>query len=92
MKTPRTDEEFTRALSLKSWHEGAEYEAWDWARKLERELAELATEKHRLLIALHEAINRPKGIVPHEAEEFYDQDFYSNNKAQLGTHNYGKTK
>ena len=44
--------------------------------------AELATEKHRLLIALHEAINRPKGIVPHEAEEFYEQDFYSNNSAQ----------
>ena len=42
----------------------------------------LATEKHRLLIALHEAINRPKGIVPHEAEEFYEQDFYSNNSAQ----------
>ena len=52
------------------------------AQKLERELAELATEKHRLLIALHEAINRPKGIVPHEAEEFYDQDFYSTNSAQ----------
>ena len=43
---------------------------------------ELATENHRLRIALHEAINRPKGIVPHEAEEFYDQDFYSNNTAQ----------
>jgi hypothetical protein len=43
---------------------------------------ELATENHRLRIALHEAINRPKGIVPHEAEEFYDQDFYSNNSAQ----------
>lgn len=40
---------------------------------------ELAAENHRLRIALHEAINRPKGIVPHEAEEFYDQDFYSNN-------------
>ena len=38
---------------------------------------ELAAENHRLRIALHEAINRPKGIVPHEAEEFYDQDFYS---------------
>ena len=36
--------------------------------KLERELAELATEKHRQRTALHEAINRPKGIVPHEAE------------------------
>tara|TARA_R110002074_G_scaffold389138_1_gene572294 strand:- start:261 stop:515 length:255 start_codon:yes stop_codon:yes gene_type:complete len=79
MTTPRTDKEFTRALSLKSWHEGAEYEAWDWARKLELELSELATEKHRQRTALHEAINRPKGIVPHEAEEFYDQDFYSNN-------------
>lgn len=54
----------------------------DITKKLERELAELATEKHRLLIALHEAINRPKGIVPHEAEEFYEQDFYSNNSAQ----------
>ena len=38
---------------------------------------ELAAENHRLRIALHEAINRPKGIVPHEAE-----DFYSNNTAQ----------
>ena len=44
---------------------------------------ELAAENHRLLIALHEAINRPKGIVPHEAEEFYDQDFYyHHNQAQ----------
>ena len=41
-----------------------------------------ATENHRLRIALHEAINRPKGIVPHEAEEFYDQDFYSTTTAQ----------
>ena len=43
---------------------------------------ELATENHRLRIALHESINRPKGIVPHEAEEFYDQDFYSTTIAQ----------
>ena len=43
---------------------------------------ELAAENHRLRIALHEAINRPKGIVPHEAEEFYDQDFYSTTAAQ----------
>ena len=43
---------------------------------------ELAAENHRLRIALHEAINRPKGIVPHEAEEFYDQDFYSTTIAQ----------
>jgi len=26
----------------------------------------------RLLIALHDAINRPKGVVPVSAEEFYD--------------------
>ena len=43
---------------------------------------ELAAENHQLRIALHEAINRPKGIVPHEAEEFYDQDFYSTTTAQ----------
>jgi len=43
---------------------------------------ELAAENHQLRIALHEAINRPKGIVPHEAEEFYDQDFYSTTIAQ----------
>ena len=49
---------------------------------MEEELVELATENHRLRIALHEAINRPKGIVPHEAEEFYDQDFYSTTTAQ----------
>ena len=45
--------------------------------RTDKELAELAAENHRLRIALHEAINRPKGIVPHEAEEFYEQDFYS---------------
>ena len=52
--------------------------------KLERELAELATEKNQLLIALHEAINRPKGVVPNEAEEFYEQDFYSTTTARYG--------
>ena len=46
------------------------------------EVEELAAENHRLRIALHEAINRPKGIVPHEAEEFYEQDFYSINTIQ----------
>ena len=82
MNTPRTDEEYAKTLNSLYEYVGAEYEAWHWARKLERELAELATEKHRLRIALHEAINRPKGIVPHEAEEFYDQDFYSTTTAQ----------
>jgi hypothetical protein len=50
--------------------------------RLEEFNSGLGDESHRLRIALHEAINRPKGIVPHEAEEFYDQDFYSNNSAQ----------
>ena len=52
------------------------------AKYWQREYEDLATENHRLRIALHEAINRPKGIVPHEAEEFYDQDFYSTTTAQ----------
>lgn len=31
----------------------------------------------RLLVALHDAINRPMGVVPASAEEFYDpQRFY----------------
>ena len=53
-----------------------------FTRQLERELAELAKENHRIRIALHEAINRPKGVVPNEAEEFYEQDFYSTTTAQ----------
>ena len=82
MNTPRTDEEYAKTLNSLYEYVGAEYEAWHWARKLERELAELATEKHRLRIALHEAINRPKGIVPSEAEEFYEQNFYCTTTAQ----------
>ena len=79
MKTPRTD----LMVSGNSEPTVDEYEDLaTFTRQLERELAELATEKHRLLIALHEAINRPKGIVPHEAEEFYEQDFYSTTTAQ----------
>ena len=79
MTTPRTD----LMVSGNSEPTVDEYEDLaTFTRQLERELAELATEKHRLLIALHEAINRPKGIVPHEAEEFYEQDFYSTTTAQ----------
>jgi hypothetical protein len=32
----------------------------------------------QLLIALHDAINRPKGVVPSSADEFYCQDYYKN--------------
>ncbi len=79
MKTPRTD----LMVSGNSEPTADEYEGLaTFTRQLERELAELATKNHQLRIALHEAINRPKGIVPHEAEEFYDQDFYSTTTAQ----------
>ena len=56
--------------------EHLEFNYKDLPKMVEQIKEELATENNRLRIALHEAINRPKGIVPHEAEEFYDQDFY----------------
>ena len=58
--------------------EHLEFNYSDLPKMAEKIKEELATENHRLRIALHEAINRPKGIVPHEAKEFYGQDFYSN--------------
>jgi hypothetical protein len=33
---------------------------------------------HQLLIALHDAINSPKGVVPKSAEEFYCPNYYDN--------------
>ena len=62
--------------------EHLEFNYSDLPEMVEKIKEELATENHRLRIALHEAINRPKGIVPHEAEEFYEQDFYSTTTAQ----------
>ena len=62
--------------------EHLEFNYSDLPKMAEKIKEELATENHRLRIALHESINRPKGIVPHEAEEFYDQDFYSTTTAQ----------
>ena len=78
METPRTDK--YKGTWASTRQDGISI--FQHAQKLECELAKLATENHRLRIALHEAINRPKGIVPHEAEEFYDQDFYSTTTAQ----------
>ena len=43
MKTPRTDEEYAKTLNSDYEYVGAEDEAWHWARKLERELAEPLT-------------------------------------------------
>ena len=31
----------------------------------------------KLTRALHDAINKPMGVVPNSAMEFYDQDFYN---------------
>ena len=88
METPRTDE-ILETVPHRDCNDNSQ-EAFEimleHARKLERELSELAAENRRLRIALHEAINRPKGIVPHEAEEFYDQDFYSITTARQGVH------
>lgn len=37
--TPRTDAEHAKTLTDAYEHEGAEWEAWEFARKLEKELA-----------------------------------------------------
>ena len=39
-ETPRTDAEHAKTLTPAYEYEGAETEAWEWARKLEKELAE----------------------------------------------------
>ena len=62
--------------------EHLEFKYSDLPEMAEKIKEELATENHRLRIALHEAINRPKGIVPNEAEEFYEQNFYCTTTAQ----------
>ena len=36
--TPRTDAERAKTLTPAYEHEGAEWEAWNWARKLEKSL------------------------------------------------------
>jgi len=36
--TPRTDAEHAKTLNPDYEYDGAEYEAWEWARTLEREL------------------------------------------------------
>lgn len=44
------------------------------------ELAALNDDCLRLYRALHEAINLPKGIVPDEADGFYDPSYYAKRK------------
>jgi len=51
--TPRTDAEHAKTLTPAYEYEGAEWEAWEWARKLEKELA-VALEVNRRLIGLYE--------------------------------------
>lgn len=43
-------------------------------KELVRIIQESERENARLRIALHDAINRPMGVVPDSAVEFYDQD------------------
>lgn len=38
MKTPRTDAEHAKTLTPAYEYEGAEWEAWEWAKTLEKEL------------------------------------------------------
>jgi hypothetical protein len=40
------------------------------------EMNMLVDDLRKMKIALHEAIKRPMGVVPHVAEEFYDQNYY----------------
>lgn len=43
-------------------------------KELVRIIQESERENARIRIALHDAINRPMGVVPDSAVEFYDQD------------------
>ena len=45
-----------------------------WCRNMVIELTAALAENIRLRIALHDAINRPMGVVPDSAVEFYEQD------------------
>jgi len=46
----------------------------EWEARIER--GSLQPKEERLIIALHDAIARPMGIVPASAEEFYNPKFY----------------
>ena len=43
----------------------------------------LEWERDKLLIALHDAINRPMGTVPDSAMEFYDPSYYEDELNEL---------
>jgi len=45
MSTPRTDAEHAKTLTPAYEYVGAETEAWEWARKLEKELIEIGRYK-----------------------------------------------
>lgn len=48
--TPRTDAEYAKTLNSDYEYVGAEDEAWEWARKLERELAGIDWEGLREIV------------------------------------------
>jgi len=45
-KTPRTDAEHAKTLTPAYEYEGAEIEAWEFARKLEKELIQALSDLH----------------------------------------------
>ena len=57
-ETPRTDAEHAKTLTPAYEYEGAEQEAWAWARKLEKELAEITEDRDYYRDALRSAENR----------------------------------
>jgi len=42
-----------------------------------RRSADMQVKINELLVALHEAINSPKGIVPQSADDFYSHRYYT---------------
>jgi hypothetical protein len=55
--TPRTDAERAKTLTPAYEYEGAEIEAWEWARKLEEELTEALGRIAALEMELDNAYN-----------------------------------
>jgi len=58
---------------MNSYGDGTKYRGVGTTTLVDGNQSELA---YRLLIALHDAINRPKGVVPASAEAFYDPQTY----------------
>ena len=60
MKTPRTDAERAKTLTPAYEYEGAEWEAWEWARKLEKEVEEQQSRIYALERLIDNMEDNPK--------------------------------